>query len=86
MPRRDFNVIDRDFSQYIQQGLAEGFRIGYNYSHSAHRSSTRNMLSSGQNPEVVDRYVEKEVKLGQVNRPLWCGQNIPRWSMLMILE
>ena len=44
---------DREFSQYIQQGLVEG--IGYNYSRSAHRSSTQNMLSVGQNPEVVDQ-------------------------------
>ena len=52
---------DRLFVQYILHGISEGFRIGYNYSQASCSSARGNMKSAGDNPAVVDEYLEKEI-------------------------
>ena len=64
---------DGRFSRYICEGIQEGFRIGFNYSvHSCRRASS--MLSAEQHPEIVDRYLAKERRLGRVMEPMEATQ------------
>ena len=50
------------------QGITEGFRVGFRYRDSICRSAKSNMLSAQQNPEVIDRYLAKEMQLERVVR------------------
>ena len=60
---------DRQYCNYILRGLREGFRVGFRYqSHSCARAKA-NMKSASENPEVVDRYIEREVELGRIIGP-----------------
>ena len=61
---------DREFGEYLLQGIEEGFRIGFRYGHHACRSSQANMKSALENGTVVDEYLEKEVRLGRVFGPV----------------
>ena len=67
---------DGRFSKYILEGLASGFRIGYDRS-SHPRPSRRNMKSAQENKEVVSRYIAEELELNRLIRlPLaspWSG-------------
>ena len=60
---------DKEFVAYILQGITKSFRIGYDYNKKTKRASS-NLLSASQNPEVVTRYIQKEVTLGRVIGPL----------------
>lgn len=64
---------DLDFVSYLLSGIANGFRIGFNYNKYQHRSAKRNMLSATQNPEVVREYLAKECASGRVVGPLERG-------------
>lgn len=61
---------DREYAEYILRGIREGFRIGFEYENHAHISASSNMKSASQNPEVIDRYIANEVRLGRVIGPL----------------
>ena len=67
---------DRCLVDYIMRGLAEGFHIGYDYTHSC-RSATQNMTSALQNPQPVKEYLEAEVQAGRVIGPLAQGEVQP---------
>ena len=64
---------DLDFVSYILSGIANGFRIGFDYNRHLHRSAKRNMLSATQNPDIVREYLAKECCLGRVVRPVEKG-------------
>ena len=61
---------DREFAEYILQGLQEGFRLGFRHAGSEPVSASSNMQSASQKPEVIDSYLKKEVELGRVVGPL----------------
>ena len=60
-----FKHPDGRFSKYILEGLASGFRIGYDCSSHPHPSS-RNMKSAQENKEVVSRYIAKKLELNRL--------------------
>lgn len=57
---------DPRLRQFLVKGLREGFRIGYNAPQEQLRSAKRNIPSAYEHPEVVDKYLENESKLGRV--------------------
>lgn len=57
------NHPDRSFAQYILDGIANGFRIGFNRHHPLQRPSNA-MLT--QNPAVISEYLQREVSLGRM--------------------
>ncbi len=61
---------DIRFRQYIERGIREGFRIGFQHGGVACKSAKRNMQSAYLNPGVIDEYLAKEVRLGRVAGPL----------------
>lgn len=61
---------DVRFINYIVTGLREGFHVGFRYGSITCRAASTNMQSATSNPQVVDQYLEKEVRLGRVAGPL----------------
>ena len=59
---------DSDFAQYILRGLECGFQIGVNEARTF-RSSSQNMRSALEYPEVVSRYITKENQCGNILGP-----------------
>ena len=55
---------------YIIQAILHGFRLGFDYGMVQLRSTSRNMQSAEENPEVVEQYLAKECGLGRVVGPL----------------
>ena len=64
---------DPEFMRYILAGISQGFRIGFQYSHSAPRGVKCNMQSALENPSVIDKYLAKECELGRVVGPFTTG-------------
>ena len=64
---------DREFCQYLIDGLTNGFRIGFNYTSHRCQAAKRNMLSAVQNSGIVEQYLKKECELGRVVGPLVAG-------------
>ena len=64
---------DREFCQYLIDGLTDGFRIGFNYTSHRCQAAKCNMLSAVQNPGIVEQYLKKECELGCVVGPLVAG-------------
>ena len=65
---------DNLFRSYIVEGIQHGFRIGFQYAKCRCKRAKRNMQSAYQNPEVIDRYLAKEVRLGRVAGPFASGR------------
>lgn len=65
---------DRGFREYILEGLEHGFRVGFGYSMVSCKCAKRNMVSAEEHPEVVERYLAKERRLGRVIGPLECAR------------
>ena len=68
--------------QFVLDGMKKGFRIGFNY-----LSKTRvTMKSAYQHPEVVQRYIHNEVRLGQERGPLQpeeaAGVHVSRFGVI----
>ncbi len=61
---------DQGFRDLIVSGLREGFRIGFNYEASMGQSSSKNMPSALERPEVVREYLLKECAEGRVIGPV----------------
>ena len=59
---------DKEFAQYILDGVKHGFSIGVNES-ATFTSAKKNMLSANQNPRVIDSYLSTEVKSGNILGP-----------------
>ena len=60
---------DPRFRAYIANGIRFGFRVGYTYQHPC-RTSSRNMPSALERPEVVREYLATECSEGRVLGPL----------------
>ena len=60
---------DRQFVEYILEGIAHGFHIGYDRSKQTCISTQRNMSSAVQNPGSVEDYLETELKEGHIMGP-----------------
>ena len=56
---------DQVFSNYILQGIRNGFRIGFNYQVSL-ASKGRNLLSATEHADVVDNYLDAEKAMGRI--------------------
>lgn len=59
---------DSDFACYVASGLRYGFHIGVDSSHTL-TGAKANMLSARQNPSVVEKYLNGEVRLGNIKGP-----------------
>ena len=57
---------DRQFADYITNGIRYGFRIGYDYDTTHHRSAKCNMQSARENPGPVEEYVRAECAAGRL--------------------
>ncbi len=57
---------DREFAEYIVQGVSEGFRIGFNSGLVSLKQRSGNMPSADEHPEVVTGYIQKERELGRL--------------------
>ena len=60
---------DHSFTEYIVQGIRDGFRIGFNYRDNRCRSAKQNMYSAREHPQVVREYLAKECSMGHVLGP-----------------
>ena len=60
---------DQQFRSYIVNGIRYGFRVGFNYAQKCHRSGN-NLLSSKEQPQVVNEYLMAECCEGRVLGPL----------------
>ncbi len=60
---------DKQFAQYVLTGIAEGFRIGFDYVWAECRSAQSNLRSAESNPDVVETYLQEEVALDRVVGP-----------------
>ena len=69
---------DRDFTEYIVNGLQRGFRVGFDHSRRSElRATGRNMGSAYEHQEVVSEYVANEREHGRVLGPLCPGSGPP---------
>ena len=50
---------DQEFAAYIINRIRNGFGVGFDRRY-ASRSAKRNIISAERNPEVVDKYLQKE--------------------------
>ena len=57
---------DKTYAGYILRGISEGFCIGFDYGCHSCCPSRGNMISTLENPEVVDTYLQKELSEGNV--------------------
>lgn len=57
---------DREFTNYITQGIAQGFHIGFNLSMVKLRACKHNLLSASFNPQVVEEYLAEELVCGYI--------------------
>ena len=57
---------DEAFVGYILRGIEQGFRIGYSGNREQLRAAKHNMLSAGEHPEVVSKYLEEEWQMGRI--------------------
>ena len=66
---------DRDFVEFVLNGIVQGFRIGFDYHTHKCRPAKQNMIPAKKNPLIVEEYLFKEREAGRVVGPL------PRESM-----
>ena len=60
------NHPEKEFTQFILNGIQLGFRVGFNYSQQVLKSKSRNMLSTLDHPAVVEAYIHNELTLGRL--------------------
>ncbi len=65
---------DKDFAEYVISGIRDGFRIGFRYHDRQYKSAKRNLKSAGENPQVVEEYLHKELEKARLIGPLEKGQ------------
>ena len=59
---------DREFAEFVVQGLREGFRIGFDYRRHLGKKTPKNMRSASEHPHPIDRYVREELRKGRLIR------------------
>ena len=57
---------DKPYVDHILQGIGEGFRVGFEHSRHTCTPSHGNMLSTSENPDVVEEYLQKELSEGNI--------------------
>jgi len=57
---------DSEFCNYVLNGIANGFRIGFDPSKAQCVCAKRNMQSAQQHSLVVEEYLEKEVSMKRI--------------------
>ena len=62
------NHPDKQFVQYLLEGLAQGFHIGFNPEQRC-TSCKSNMRSADDNPQPVDKYIQTELAAGRIVGP-----------------
>ena len=62
--------LDASFRAYILDGLANGFRIGFDYARATCKPSRSNMASATANVDVINQYLEQECKAGRLAGPM----------------
>ena len=67
---------DRAFARYLCDGLQFGFRIGFKWG-SPLRSTSSNMESARQHPEVINQYLHKECSFGRMLGPFPTSAGLP---------
>ena len=60
------NHPEKEFTQFILNGIQLSFRVGFNYSQQVMKSKSRNMLSTLDHPTVVEAYIHNELTLGRL--------------------
>ncbi len=65
-------------TQFFLQGITAGFRLGFDYTQLDLKSAKRNLQSTYDHPEVVERYIHKEVLEHRVAGPFppWLAPNM----------
>ena len=61
---------DREFVDYLLDGMSQGFRIGFNRAFGHLKSAKRNMVSASAEPAVIEAYLAKKRAAGRVVGPL----------------
>ena len=61
---------DQDFASYLENGLVNGFRIGYNTKRDSLHSRRQNHPSAHANPTVMDEKIHAELTAGRLLGPL----------------
>lgn len=61
---------NRHFVEYLIDGMKNGFRIGFSYTGKIVVAKRNIMKSAYQHPEVVQRYIDNELRLDQIRGPL----------------
>ena len=51
--------------KYLLDGMKHSFRIGYNWAN-PRKPAKCNMPSTHEHPEVIDKYIQKELNLGRI--------------------
>ena len=60
---------DWEFCAYLLWGMVEGFRVGFQYTHSC-TAVRSNVKSVSEYPEVVDNYLRREGEAGRAIGPM----------------
>ena len=60
---------DRDLTDYVIQGIRNGFRVGFDYAHHCTKRASSNMKSAMEHATVVKEYLAKECAEGRVLGP-----------------
>ena len=77
----------RDLVHFFLQGVVHGFRIGFNYGdYLLQISARKNLQSAGEHPEVIDRYLQKEMDeqrvVGPFSRAMVPGLHVSRFGVI----
>ena len=61
---------DREYVQFLVDGMRNGFRIGYDYGTQSCKSCAGNMVSARQHPEQVRKYLATEIAEDRIIGPV----------------
>ena len=64
---------DQAFARYINKGIAEGFRIGFNWQ-APLKSARQNMYSAREHPQIIQDYLHKECAQGRMLGPFGAAE------------
>ena len=67
---------DRDFANLVVTGIREGFRVGYDYSHTC-KKSPKNMQSAREGWTAINEYLAQECAEGRILGP-FDEQSLPQ--------
>ena len=65
---------NRQFANYVCNGIRDGFGVGFNYRRSVVKQSSGNMCSIAEHGDVVEEYLQKELAAGRILGPYTTDQ------------